>query len=193
MKIYTRTGDEGETALFGGARVMKDDARVEAYGTVDELNSLLGAVVASQPGAEIQQVLVRVQAELFQLGAELACVPGKEDKLGILLVTEREVEVLERDIDEAERHLPPLVTFVLPGGTLAASLLHVARTVCRRAERTTLAVARTSALRPLVLVYLNRLADLLFVQARWANLLANQADVPWNPRGREAPSPRSAG
>jgi cob(I)alamin adenosyltransferase len=193
MKIYTRTGDEGETALFGGARVMKDDARVEAYGTVDELNSLIGAVVASQPGAEIEQVLVRVQAELFQLGAELACVPGKEDKLGIMLITEREVEALERDIDEAERHLPPLVTFVLPGGTLAASLLHVARTVCRRAERTTLAVARTSSLRPLVLVYLNRLADLLFVAARWANFLANQADVPWNPRGREAPSPRSAG
>jgi cob(I)alamin adenosyltransferase len=181
MKIYTRTGDDGTTGLFGGGRVKKASLRVEAYGTVDELNAALGVARATRLDPSIDAVLAEVQADLFTLGAELACVPGKEEKLGMPLLSSAEGTRLERAIDAAEEGLPPLTSFVLPGGTPQAAALHHARTVCRRAERAVLAIEEAPS-RAEVVVYLNRLSDLLFVLARRANHLAGVADVPWAPR-----------
>jgi cob(I)alamin adenosyltransferase len=181
MKIYTRTGDDGTTGLFGGGRVKKASLRVEAYGTVDELNAALGVARATRLDPSIDAVLAEVQADLFALGAELACVPGKEEKLGMPLLSSAEGTRLERAIDAAEEGLPPLTSFVLPGGTPQAAALHHARTVCRRAERAVLAIEEAPS-RAEVVVYLNRLSDLLFVLARRANHLAGVADVPWAPR-----------
>lgn len=179
MKIYTRTGDDGETGLFGGARVSKADARVETYGDVDELNSVLGAVRA-QPGDEhVDALLDTIQGELFVFGAELARAPGKDVDVGVALLTDHEVERLERAIDELERELPALKTFILPGGVARAAFLHMARSVCRRAERRLVALSALEPVRPELLRYLNRLSDLLFVAARYANFRANVADVPW--------------
>ncbi|MEZ4410207.1 MAG: cob(I)yrinic acid a,c-diamide adenosyltransferase [Polyangiales bacterium] len=182
MKIYTKTGDQGDTGLFGGARVSKASARVDAYGTVDELNSVVGVARATGLDPSIDAVLTRVQSELFVLGAELSTVPGKEDKLGIALLTAAHAEALERDIDAAEEGLPALKSFVLPGGTPAAAALHHARTVCRRAERAMVGLGQSEPVRHEVVVYLNRLSDLCFVLARRANHLAGVADVPWQPR-----------
>jgi cob(I)alamin adenosyltransferase len=182
MKIYTKTGDDGSTGLFGGARVDKDDARVEAYGSVDETNALIGMARAASPPARVDAVLARAQEDLFSLGAELACVPGSEGRLGIRLLDAADSERLEREIDAAEAELEPLKSFVLPGGTAAAAALHAARTVCRRAERRVISLRRTSAVRSELIVYLNRLNDLLFVLARAANHAAGVADVPWNAR-----------
>lgn len=176
MKIYTRTGDTGETGLFGGARIRKNDPRVEAYGTIDELNAALGLVRSSGLPAALDEVLTRVQSELFVLGAEVACVPGKSDKLKMELVGDGHVTDLERLIDEHEEHLPPLKTFVLPAGSPAGAALHLARTVARRAERRCLDL---DDLRPLVITYLNRLSDCLFVLARRANHLAGAEETPW--------------
>jgi cob(I)alamin adenosyltransferase len=184
MKIYTKTGDEGHTGLFGGARVSKADARVQTYGDVDELNSTLGAVRARGAVSVIDALLLSLQGELFVLGAELARAPGKDVDVGVALLTESDVERLERAIDEFERELPPLKTFILPGGSECASLLHVARSVCRRAERRLVALANHEAVRPELLRYINRLSDLLFVTARYANFRANVTDVPW--LGRKA-------
>jgi len=183
MKIYTKTGDDGTTGLFGGARVKKASARVEAYGTVDELNAVLGVARASGLGAFTEATLARVQVDLFTLGAELACVPGKEENLALTLLAEADAERLERAIDDAESKLAPLQSFVLPGGSVQAAGLHLARTVCRRAERAVLAIDDAAARGPLV-VYLNRLSDLLFVLARLANLEGDVADVPWVPHPR---------
>ena len=182
MKIYTRTGDAGETGLFGGARVEKDDARVEAYGTVDELNSCLGVARALGVSAQTDTALLQIQHDLFTVGAELACVPGKEDKLRLALVAEADVQRLERWIDDSEAPLEALKNFVLPGGSAGAAELHRARTVCRRAERRTLSAGRKSPIRPQVVIYLNRLSDLLFVLARYENHGANIADIPWHAR-----------
>jgi cob(I)alamin adenosyltransferase len=181
MKIYTKTGDDGTTGLFGGARVPKASARVEAYGTVDEANAAVGVARATKLDPGIDAVLAQVQVDLFTLGAELACVPGKEEKLRMTLLAPTDAERLERAIDEAEVGLPPLTNFVLPGGTPQAAALHLARTVSRRAERAVLALADPPPRKELV-VYLNRLSDLLFVLARRANHLAGVADVPWTPR-----------
>ncbi|MEB2311832.1 MAG: cob(I)yrinic acid a,c-diamide adenosyltransferase [Sorangiineae bacterium] len=183
MKIYTRTGDDGTTGLFGGARVDKDDARVDAYGTVDETNSALGLARAYRPCASVEAVLAEVQVDLFALGAELACVPGKESRMGSPLLTAADAARLEAAIDAAEQGLPPLKNFVLPGGTSAAAALHHARTVCRRAERLLWTARRSSPVRDELLIYLNRLSDLLFVLARRDNFEAGVADVPWAPRG----------
>lgn len=183
MKIYTRTGDDGTTGLFGGDRVRKDEARVEAYGTVDELNATLGVARATGLPAEIDAVLVPIQEDLFVLGAELACVPGKEAKMSMRLLDGEDSARLERAIDQAEDGLPPLKSFVLPGGTPAAASLHVARTVARRAERRVLTAATQGPVRSELVVYLNRLSDLLFVLARRANHLASVEDIPWKPRG----------
>lgn len=180
MRIYTKTGDDGTTGLFGGGRVRKASSRVDAYGTVDELNACLGLAVTEALGAEVRAALAVIQADLFLLGAELACVPGKEEKLRLRLLDEGEVERLERLIDELEPRLPALTSFVLPGGTRAAAVLHLARTVCRRAERAVLALDDAPT-RPALVQYLNRLSDLLFVLARVANHDAGTADVPWNP------------
>jgi len=183
VKIYTKTGDDGTTGLFGGARVAKDDPRVEAYGTVDELNSVIGVARAAGPPAELEAVLVRVQEDLFVIGAELATVPGKEGKLPMRLVSDEDVRRLEEAIDRAEAELPPLANFVLPGGAPAGAGLHHARTVCRRAERCTLAASRVAPIRSEVMVYLNRLSDFLFVAARRANHLEHAPETPWAPRG----------
>lgn len=182
MKIYTRTGDAGETGLFGGARVGKDDPRVEAYGTVDELNSCLGVVRALAPSAHTEEALQQIQSDLFTLGAELACMPGKEDKLRMTPIGEPDVLRLEGWIDRSEAPLEPLKNFVLPGGSPAAAELHRARTVCRRAERRTLTAGRSSAVRAEVVIYLNRLSDLLFVFARYENHVSGIADIAWHAR-----------
>lgn len=179
MKIYTRTGDDGTTGLFGGARVAKDDPRVDAYGTVDETNAVLGMARAASLPPEIDAVLAKVQDELFVLGAELSCVAGHEDKLKLTLLGPPHAQALERAIDTAEHGLPPLKSFVLPGGTPGAAALHLARTVCRRAERALLRARREAPVREELVVYLNRLSDLLFVLARRANHVAGVADVPW--------------
>ncbi|HSO41147.1 MAG TPA: cob(I)yrinic acid a,c-diamide adenosyltransferase [Labilithrix sp.] len=181
MTIYTKTGDDGTTGLFGGARVKKASSRVEAYGTVDELNATLGVARATKLDPFAEGVLAQVQVDLFTLGAELACVPGKEEKLSMRLVDEGDAARLEHAIDDAEKELPPLTSFVLPGGSAQAAALHFSRTVCRRAERAVLAVD-DSVPRTEVVIYLNRLSDLLFTLARHANLKANVADVPWAPR-----------
>jgi cob(I)alamin adenosyltransferase len=183
MKIYTKTGDDGTTGLFGGGRVKKASSRVESYGTVDEVNATLGLARATGLEAFTDGVLARVQVDLFTLGAELACVPGKEDKLSLPLLADEDTERLERAIDEGEARLAPLQTFILPGGSPQAAALHLARTVCRRAERAVLAIDDVTP-RAILVVYLNRLSDLLFVLARVANVEKGVADVPWVPHPR---------
>jgi cob(I)alamin adenosyltransferase len=182
MKIYTKTGDDGTTGLFGGARIAKDDPRVEAYGSVDELNSIVGLARAAKAPPAIDALLASIQEELFVVGAELATVAGKEEKLGMKLVGEEDAGRLERAIDVFEAGLPPLKSFVLPGGSPAGAALHQARTVCRRAERAVLLASRHTKVREQILVYLNRLSDFLFVAARQANQDAGVPDVPWMPR-----------
>lgn len=186
MKIYTRTGDAGETGLFGGARVAKDDPRVEAYGTVDEANAAIGVARSHSTVPELARVLDELQSDLFTLGAELASVPGSEAKLGIALLGDADVKRLEQAIDDAEAPLPPLKNFILPGGPPEVAALHYARTVARRAERRVLTLAKAEPVRGAVLVYLNRLADLLFVLARRAQHEKGGVDVPWAPRGERA-------
>ncbi len=192
MKIYTRTGDAGETHLFGGERVSKADPRVEAYGTIDELNSVLGLVRAKLPhDHELQDVLAAAQKSLFAVGAELATARPQDPRLTARVprLGPSDVEAVERCIDRLEANLEPLRTFVLPGGTEAGALLHVARAVCRRAERRVVALARQAAVSPQVLSYLNRLSDLLFVCGRWVNRQAGTPEAPWEPRGDGSSGP----
>jgi len=179
MRIYTRTGDGGQTSLRWGERVPKNALRVEAYGTVDEANAHLGQAVAFLEPAEsglLRTLLLRVQRELFDVGADLAAPPNRE-RGERPRVTEQLVAQLEADIDQLERGLDPLRNFVLPGGSRAAAALHVARTVVRRAERQLVALAEREPVDPALLKYLNRLSDLLFVAARAANRAAGQPDV----------------
>lgn len=182
MKLYTKTGDDGTTGLFGGARVKKASLRVDAYGTVDELNATIGVARATKLETRTEAVLAEVQVDLFTLGAELACVPGKEGNMKMKLLDAGDAERLEKAIDEAEEGLPPLKSFVLPGGSVQAAALHQARTVCRRAERSVLSLDDFPA-RGEIVIYLNRLSDLLFVLARKANHTLGVDDVPWAPRG----------
>ena len=184
MKIYTRKGDDGRTALYGGGRVSKAHVRVEAYGSVDELNAAVGLARAASPAEDVDAVLARMQSDLFDLGAELAAVGRAAEALGETRLTEADLERLERDIDRFEAELPPLRSFVLPGGTEASARLHLARTVARRAERRLVELADQEPLRPLLVQYLNRAGDLLFVLARLANARAGVADVPWAGRSR---------
>ena len=182
LKIYTKTGDRGETGLFGGARVPKDDARVEAYGDVDELNSVLGLAVAASGDGEIAAGLRAIQTDLFTLGARLATPApedGGRDNPWIPRLDPARVAELEAWIDRAEEELEPLQNFVLPGGAPAAAALHLARTVCRRAERRVVTLAHTVEIPELVVMYLNRLSDLLFVLARVANRRAGAGEVTW--------------
>ena len=179
-KIYTRGGDAGETSLGDGSRVSKLDGRIEAFGTVDELNAALGVVLAGDLPDELRGVLARVQNELFDVGADLS-VPAAVE--GRLRVDQSLVDRLEHDCDRFNADLPELRSFVLPGGTDAAARLHVGRTICRRAERDVLRAAKEHELGPLVAVYLNRLSDLLFVLARAANALAGQDEPLWKPGG----------
>ena len=180
MKIYTRTGDQGQTSLFGGSRVAKDDPRIEAYGTVDELSSHLGVAAASSIPTETSDELARVQSDLFEIGSHLAS-PGISRFSG---VEPRRIVELEHAIDRMERELTPLTTFILPGGSLGASQLHVARTVCRRAERCVVGLEDASEATQSSIAYLNRLSDYLFVAARFANLRAGVRDVPWKKSDR---------
>lgn len=179
-KIYTRKGDAGDTALGGGQRVPKDSLRVEAYGTVDELNSALGVAVAGGLCPRLADFLPVVQNELFHLGSDLCFV--EEDKLKYALpqIEDRHVAVLEALIDEMTATVGPLENFILPGGSMGAAQLHVARTVCRRAERIVTALAREEAIGAHVLAYLNRLSDALFVMARYENHQQGVAEPLWN-------------
>ena len=181
MKIYTKTGDEGETGLFGGSRLSKASARVASYGDVDELNSVLGLARLHPLDDEWDALLATVQSELFNLGAELAARPGKD--IGVPTIGDAQVQTLERAIDRAEEELEPLQSFVLPGGSTGAAHLHHARTVCRRAERGVVALSQQDEVRPEIMRYLNRLSDLLFVLARVANHRSGVEDVPWVGRG----------
>ncbi len=176
MKIYTRTGDSGETSLFGGSRIAKNDPRIEAYGTVDELNSFLGIARASWPSSPIDVQLQRVQSDLFDIGAYLAS-PGTER---FRSVDAKRIKELEQEIDSMEADLQPLKTFIVPGGSPAAAQLHVARTVCRRAERRVVALKDSSAEMQTTTAYLNRLSDFLFVAARFANRRHGTPDTLWS-------------
>ena len=181
MKIYTRRGDAGETDLFGGPRVRKDELRVEAYGAVDELNAALGAALAATLHPDLRELGVEVQARLFDLGAQLATPDARHrEKSGMPVVGGAEVEVLEGAVDRLEEELPPLQRFILPGGSQPAAAFHVARTVCRRAERRCVALAREAHIEEGVLAYLNRLSDLLFVMARVENRRGGLPDVEWS-------------
>ena len=183
MKIYTRRGDAGETDLFGGDRVRKQHSRVEAFGQVDELNAFVGAAVAASEQKDLLEFGRRIQSKLFDLGSFLATPdPARREKASIPEVTDADVEALEAEIDRLESELEPLTTFILPGGTAAAAAFHVARTVCRRAERATVGLDSEEALGGFALRYLNRLSDLLFVMARTENKRAGVSDVPWSPR-----------
>jgi cob(I)alamin adenosyltransferase len=177
-RIYTRGGDAGETSLGDGTRVSKLDARIAAFGTVDEVNAVLGIVLAGGCPEELRDVLERVQNELFDLGADLSVPLAREARLR---VTQAQVDALERDCDRLNAVLPELKSFVLPGGTETAAQLHVARTICRRAEREAIAAAGELDLNPLALVYLNRLSDLLFILARTANAAAGRDEPLWRP------------
>ena len=177
-KIYTRGGDAGETSLGDGSRVSKLDERIAAFGTVDELNSAIGHVLACDCSALIRDVLVRVQNELFDLGADLSVPVEQADRLR---VTQVQVDVLESDCDRFNAALPELRSFVLPGGGEAAARLHIARTVCRRGEREAIAAARTHEINPIALLYLNRLSDLLFILARSANAAEGREEPLWKP------------
>ena len=188
-RIYTRLGDGGETHLGDMSRVPKTDPRIEAYGTVDELNATIGLARAHGLSKDTEAVLAQVQVDLFCLGAELACVPGKEGKLAMKPVDAEDIARLEQAIDASEGALAPLQNFVLPGGSLQAAALHLARTVCRRAERATLAISDAPApVRHELVVYLNRLSDLLFSLARTENQAKNIPDVPWTPRQKTPPA-----
>ena len=183
MKIYTRTGDQGTTGLFGGERVTKSHPRIEAYGTVDETNSAVGlarSLLRDGPGHDaLDPVLAQVQADLFVLGADLATPSASRP--AVPRVEHRHVERLEEMIDRFDEALPPLKHFILPGGTSGAAALHVARTTCRRAERLAVVAAGLEALNEYAITYLNRLSDLLFVLARWANKQAGVEEPTWQP------------
>lgn len=176
-KITTRTGDDGSTGLGDGSRVAKDDTRIEAIGTVDELNSLLGVLASESPPEALREILTRVQHDLFDLGGELS-VPNRR------VMNEASILRLDRELENINRELPPLKEFILPGGTRAAALGHLARTVCRRAERCLVTLQRETGVNPDSLRYLNRLSDLLFVMARELNRLAGVPDSLWQPRER---------
>jgi cob(I)alamin adenosyltransferase len=181
VKIYTKTGDAGETGLFGGPRVRKSDPRVEAYGDVDELNAQIGVVRALVEDPEIERELALVQAELFCVGAELATPHDARARSAIPPVDPSWTVRLEKAIDASEAELPRLAHFVLPGGTRTAAALHVARTVCRRAERRVVLLAAEAPVEPALLAYLNRLSDFLFVAARLANHRARRDEPIWDP------------
>jgi cob(I)alamin adenosyltransferase len=191
-RVYTRRGDRGETDLVGGRRTAKDTPRIDAYGTVDELNAALGVVRAvntkarGAAGRELDRTLRRLQNELFDLGGELA-TPAEEFRPGMFRVTEAEVQALERTLDECQEVLKPLKSFVLPGGGETSALLHVARTICRRAERDVLRLMRHEDIGEWPLAYLNRLSDLLFVLSRWIGHRRGEREFLWErPLAREA-------
>jgi len=183
MKIYTRRGDSGETDLFGSGRVPKDHLRVEAYGAVDELNATLGLCAAATPEAELREFVQSLQCGLFELGSYLATPEARHrESMGMHEPSAAAITALETRIDGFEAELPPLERFVLPGGTNSAAAFHLARTVCRRAERHAVALDRAESLAPSAVKYLNRLSDLLFVMSRWENRTKGVAEPLWDSR-----------
>lgn len=180
-KIYTKTGDTGETGLFGGGRVPKDQVRVAAYGDVDELNAIIGFAASLEPTGLELELLQNIQRQLFTIGAELSTL--KPETLAKILTSgptsQGEITTLERAIDGWEERLEPLRNFILPGGSPKAGALHFARTVCRRAERAVVTLANVESVSPFILAYLNRLSDLLFVLARAANTQAGRPELQW--------------
>lgn len=171
-KIYTRTGDDGTTGLGDGSRTRKDSLRVESFGTVDELNSVIGLLIASIDDDHLRKILLDIQHDLFDLGGEL-CIPGTE------LIADRHTKRLEQELDALNKKLPPLKDFILPGGNPAAARAHLARTVCRRAERRVITLARHEPVNETVIRYLNRLSDLLFVIARTIARASGQGEILW--------------
>ena len=181
MKIYTKKGDRGETSLFGGKRVAKHDIQIEAYGTVDELNSHIGLLHSLIENKETRAALKRVQAYLFVIGSTLAADADKKN-LKVPALNSEEAAFLETQIDKCVSNLPAMKSFILPGGTTNASHCHIARTICRRAERATAKFAASSDLEPIVLAYLNRLSDYLFILARQTCIEEGGKETPWLPK-----------
>jgi len=188
MKIYTKTGDSGTTALFGGTRVPKDHIRIESYGTVDELNSYIGLIRDQEIDSHYKKILIEIQDRLFTVGAILATPPEKEVKkngelrLKNLGIIDSDIELLENEIDTMEESLPPMTHFVLPGGHTTVSYCHIARCVCRRAERLAVHLDHNEPITEIVIMYLNRLSDYLFVLARKLSKDLNAEEVKWIPR-----------
>ena len=182
-RVYTRAGDDGTTALGGGQRIAKDSLRIEAYGTVDELNSAVGVAVAAGLDESLRPQFFVIQQVLFNLGSDLCILQDDKERFAVPGIEQRHVDELEAWMDGWNETLEPLRSFILPGGDLAAAQLHVARTVCRRAERLTVALARQEAVGAFVVPYLNRLSDLLFVAARMQAKLAQRGDILWDSRG----------
>ncbi|PQJ76137.1 cob(I)yrinic acid a,c-diamide adenosyltransferase [Polaribacter gangjinensis] len=187
MKIYTKTGDEGTTGLFGGTRVQKNNLRIESYGTVDELNAYIGMIKDQEISTEIKQSLLKIQHDLFTLGAMLATPPEKEtlkngtDRLNIPKIDENSILFLENEIDQMEATLPQMTHFILPGGHTTVSFCHIARCVCRRAERLTVALNEQESINQTILMYLNRLSDYLFVLARKLSHDLSIEEIKWIP------------
>ncbi len=180
MKIYTKRGDKGQTSLFGGTTIQKSSVRIHAYGTVDELNSVLGMALSNPVSSTGKEILIEIQKQLFVLGADLATLPSKDSK--IERIGNTQIEQLESWIDELDEQLPKLTSFILPGGSAAGSSLHLARTVCRRAERHTVELKTSEPISEETVIYLNRLSDLLFVLARFENDKAGIQETKWMPR-----------
>lgn len=181
-KVYTRTGDDGTTGLGGGQRVPKDGLRVSAYGAVDELSSTIGVAVACGVVDELTSPLQRIQNDLFHLGSDLCVLEEDKERFPVAVIETRHVEMLEELMDRLSEELEPLKNFILPGGHLAAAHLHVARTVCRRAERDVIALSREETVGPETIRFLNRLSDALFVMARYQNVKSDAADILWDSR-----------
>jgi cob(I)alamin adenosyltransferase len=181
MKIYTKTGDAGTTSLFGGKRVSKSDQRIETYGTVDELNAHIGLLRDQEVNKPRKAVLIEIQDRLFTIGSLLATEPGNT-KVKTPALAETDIAFLEMEIDAMEALLPPMKSFVLPGGHQSVSFCHIARTVCRRAERLTIALSHQEPVDPLIIKYLNRLSDYLFVLSRIMTQQLGAEETPWKPK-----------
>jgi cob(I)alamin adenosyltransferase len=184
QKIYTKTGDKGKTSLIGGTKILKSDLRIETYGTIDELNSWIGFVSDAINDFSANHILKEIQDRLFTIGSSLACDPEKETKLKIPDLHESDVNLLEKEIDTMNEILPEMKHFILPGGHSSASITHIARSVCRRTERCCVNLATHNGhVEPLIIKYLNRLSDYLFVLARYVSHLHNVPEMVWNPKG----------
>lgn len=181
MKIYTKTGDKGQTSLLGGKRLPKNHVRIDAYGNVDELNAFIGLLRDYTVHPHTQSVLLHIQDRLFTLGSILAAA-GDENKFKIPQIHETDIELLEKEIDAMNEKLEPLRTFILPGGSQSASVAHICRTVCRRAERRCVDLAGEEEIPELIVKYLNRLSDYFFVLSRFLNKIAGGNDIPWTPK-----------
>lgn len=183
MKIYTKTGDAGKTSLIGGTKVSKSDERINAYGTVDELNSFVGFASDFCTDEDAKKILKEIQDRLFTIGSELACDPAKEMKMRIPDLHESDIELLEKEMDRMDAELPPLRNFILPGGHPASSSLHIARSVCRRAERCCVAIEEKEGnVPPLIIKYINRLSDYFFMLSRYMTMKNNAPEIAWKAR-----------